>query len=1168
MKKIASLLFVSVVVFSAAGPAFSAGTSFRAAITNDSLATGELFFTINIYCNNNDTILPPPYEERTTWTSSFSFDGTITIDWTDTVLMNNGPYFDDAVLTKYATSQFNEYWDFFRAVYVESWDDGSLPDRFAYAGIANEFGYPPALGEIKILSWRAKTPGSSGLFCVEIGDMNNNVYDWIFDEPMPTFLKQCWTLDDDTLVPSPMAAPALDSMYDTLTVLENDTLVLPGKVFYRMNATFVGYDTIRASDADGDDIFMSYYSPDIPSAQIEFTDIGNGAAHFKYFPDYNSGGLRSIYFIASDRMFADTEKVHILVMDDNRAPVLDYIPTPKYIGVGETLIFDISASDAENDTIHITATDMPPYSELYNWRYSGGKWWITFKFTARPEQNNISYTVHFRAQDGFYYDTQTVVINVGEPPSSSFFRVALSGPGVIDEGGVQKIILNEDFNIDLYANNNDSVLYGICRLVWSSPFEFSGNAHIEWGDTADIPTSQFLDFWDFLQMQHFESWNGILPDYYCFAGIGMNGYCPGLGEIKVLSWKARAIDSAGFITMSMTDLDEPYRWHFEDPVPIFETVSWQIIDTAALSPDSIGWIVRDTMGAAIPGAIVELWIDFPGGTLFDLQITDSMGIFYCNYPAAQPFDIFAHKTGYYPSILSDLTDDGIPNEITLTPIARPTPTWQMIFFYCGESRFLGAPIPAGSVIDAYDPDGVLCGTWQVTISGRYGFMPVYRDDFTTPDIDEGADPGDSISFFVNGLPANTSATAIWGANGDRIEICLSVPIEEERHIILEEGWNLVSWNVDTPSDSILSILAPVMDCIEVVLGFENGGFAFDPELMDFSTLWNLDHFHGYWIKMNCAYELVVTGLPVAATAPIDLEAGWNLVSYLPRNPDSTEHALGSILDNLAIALGYDNGGLSYDPNLPQYSNLWAMSPGFGYWVKVNTEDQLIYPGVGSMATYSRPLASLNEAVIENNVPVSNQWISLYSSELKLDGKVVSEGSVITAFRFGGDIIGAGTVKEGGKLPFISIYGDDPSTEARDGLKSGEEFYLAVDGIKTAETIIWTENGSRIEIKSLTSKDFAPKLPADFCLYQNYPNPFNPITEIRFDLPVNCQATLDIYNIIGQRVITLVNRPLEAGAHTVQWNGLDANGFPAASGLYLYRLKGGNFIDTKKMLLLK
>ena len=88
------------------------------------------------------------------------------------------------------------------------------------------------------------------------------------------------------------------------------------------------------------------------------------------------------------------------------------------------------------------------------------------------------------------------------------------------------------------------------------------------------------------------------------------------------------------------------------------------------------------------------------------------------------------------------------------------------------------------------------------------------------------------------------------------------------------------------------------------------------------------------------------------------------------------------------------------------------------------------------------------------------------------------------------------------------------------------------------------------------------------LHQNYPNPFNPKTTIYYQLPVDGEVELKIYNIKGQKVKTLVNERLEAGKHSVVWNGRDSNGKRVGSGIYFNKLRAGNFQKVRKMVLMK
>jgi hypothetical protein len=90
-----------------------------------------------------------------------------------------------------------------------------------------------------------------------------------------------------------------------------------------------------------------------------------------------------------------------------------------------------------------------------------------------------------------------------------------------------------------------------------------------------------------------------------------------------------------------------------------------------------------------------------------------------------------------------------------------------------------------------------------------------------------------------------------------------------------------------------------------------------------------------------------------------------------------------------------------------------------------------------------------------------------------------------------------------------------------------------------------------------------EMPVSFSLSQNYPNPFNPSTEIKFSVPYGSNVNLTIYDILGNRVVTLINGYYAQGTYKVRWN---AQSF--ASGIYLYKIEAASFIMIKKMVLLK
>jgi hypothetical protein len=126
-------------------------------------------------------------------------------------------------------------------------------------------------------------------------------------------------------------------------------------------------------------------------------------------------------------------------------------------------------------------------------------------------------------------------------------------------------------------------------------------------------------------------------------------------------------------------------------------------------------------------------------------------------------------------------------------------------------------------------------------------------------------------------------------------------------------------------------------------------------------------------------------------------------------------------------------------------------------------------------------------------------------------------------------------------------------EAWDLYVSGNRLWAGrSDGLWYYDMDIWT-NTENPDLKN----------PSGFSLHQNYPNPFNPRTEIGFDLPKSSEVTLKIYNVIGEEVTTLVSERLTAGSYSYEW---DAS--KLASGVYLYRLQAGNYVETRKMVLMK
>jgi len=111
----------------------------------------------------------------------------------------------------------------------------------------------------------------------------------------------------------------------------------------------------------------------------------------------------------------------------------------------------------------------------------------------------------------------------------------------------------------------------------------------------------------------------------------------------------------------------------------------------------------------------------------------------------------------------------------------------------------------------------------------------------------------------------------------------------------------------------------------------------------------------------------------------------------------------------------------------------------------------------------------------------------------------------------------------------------------------------------------------VEIKTSTDvEDITPDglLPDSYALAQNYPNPFNPSTQIELSLPTASHVQLEVFNVLGRTVRRLIDQKLPAGVHRIEFDGRSDRGNRVASGVYFYRIKAEDFVQSRKMILLK
>lgn len=226
-----------------------------------------------------------------------------------------------------------------------------------------------------------------------------------------------------------------------------------------------------------------------------------------------------------------------------------------------------------------------------------------------------------------------------------------------------------------------------------------------------------------------------------------------------------------------------------------------------------------------------------------------------------------------------------------------------------------------------------------------------------------------------------------------------------------------------------------------------------------------------------------------------------------------EDAQDDDLRSLKVVNGAFNGNEEW--NVEAVSEGLPVKEGVTYqasvWLKADTDSRvaLIYLGLPESGGWARP--------VEKDVTLTTEWTKYTVSH--------------------------------------TATANDESNTARLG--------IAMNYSENANGIIYIDNVEVLDAASIVSNEEDGIQPISFKLEQNYPNPFNPSTQISYQLPVNSLVSLKVFDMLGREVANLLNEPKSAGSHTVNF---DATGL--SSGIYIYRLQAGKFIETNKMMLIK
>ncbi|MEJ5305535.1 MAG: M20/M25/M40 family metallo-hydrolase [Ignavibacteria bacterium] len=359
------------------------------------------------------------------------------------------------------------------------------------------------------------------------------------------------------------------------------------------------------------------------------------------------------------------------------------------------------------------------------------------------------------------------------------------------------------------------------------------------------------------------------------------------------------------------------------------------------------------------------------------------------------------------------------------------------------------------------------------------------------------------------------------------------------NLFTSSGWNLISIPIQ-PQDGRKSVLFP--SAVSYAYSYDNFYVISD----------TLNIGKGYWLKFNAAQSHQLQG-QLVNQLQIPVKAGWNLIGTL--NSNISTSSISTQPPNIISSLFYEYNG-SYSP-----SNV--LNPGKGYWVKCSQNGYINL--VSSFTkTFDDAAFEIKNYDYELNFISNEKTMKLYLLSFNTDKEKFELPPVPPAGSFDVRFSNNSFVEQTGEdEKIININSNNPLTLQ---LRSNKTEPLLISynssGIEKQlilsphERILLDENVSIIKLKRIS-------LPQQLILYQNYPNPFNPTTQIKFYLPTDGLVEVNIYNLQGQLIQSLINEKLDGGFHSLQFDGSKLS-----SGLYFYELKFGQQRLIQKMLLVK
>ena len=385
------------------------------------------------------------------------------------------------------------------------------------------------------------------------------------------------------------------------------------------------------------------------------------------------------------------------------------------------------------------------------------------------------------------------------------------------------------------------------------------------------------------------------------------------------------------------------------------------------------------------------------------------------------------------------------------------------------------------------------------------------------------------------------------------------------------NWNMVSLPVSNPipDDSVQHVFIHSINRYAFIYG---GGY---------QQRFRLSNGPGYWIKSDATYTQDITGTP-RDTLTIPVTNAWNMIGSISTTIDTSVAHVTPSVPGLRVSNFFKYAG--------GYQIVSTIQPGLGYWIKTSGAGSFFMHATGPAAKVSggvsgRSIEDLHSLTIRDanggmqtlyfgadgkkEIPVSMFVMPPLPPMGSFDARFeTAEGGTMaqTHPEEVSDVIDLPIAIQSSAYPLTvswKINGTSGSYELSEG--AGVLHPVRGEGsLKIANSAV-----NHITLKVTSGSD----LPKEFSLSQNYPNPFNPSTSLKYGLPVDSRVTVEIYNVLGQRVRTLMNEDSPAGRYVVEWNGTGNENQQLGSGTYFLRLSakgvdGKAFNEVRKLMMLK